>query len=156
MGLIGWRKSFEFRDKFVVFSKEFFWFVRLYLVFEELEMFRIGSNVGKRDLVGMLIVFEMVVRNVMRGSLIFWGLENYYRLMRMESFVRVLSLFLVGFDFKDGFFESSSYSLVYRGKVGVFDKVRFLVIVNEESFNFFMGDMSKNCGVVDFVIMLKC
>lgn len=119
-------------------------------------MFRIGSNVGKRDLVGTPIAFEMVARNVTRGSPTLRGSENYHRPTRTESLARVSSLLLVGLDFKDGLFESSSHSLVHRGKVGAFDKVRLPAIANEESFNLLVGDTSKNCGVVDLVTTSKC
>lgn len=145
------RKGLELRDKFAILSEELFGLVRSHPVLEELEVFRIGSNVGKGDLVGTPIAFEVVARDVSRSSPTLGGSENYHRPTRTESLARVSSLLLVGLDLKDSLFESSSHSLVHRGKVRAFDKVGLPAIADKESFNLFVGDTSKDGGVVDLI-----
>lgn len=150
-GFTGRRKPLKLGDKFAVLSEELFGLIRSHPVFQELEVFRIGCDICKWDLVGSPVAFEVVSRDVSRRSPTLGGSENNHRPTRTESLTRVSSLLLVRLDLKDGLFEGGSHSLVHRGKIGAFDKVGLPAVADKESLKFFVGDSSKDCGVVDLV-----
>lgn len=145
------RERSKLGNEFPLVVEQFLGLVGLHPVLEQRQVFLVLRDIGKRDLMGSPVTFQVMSTDVSGARPSFRGTQDDHRPSWSERFARVPRLLLVFSDLGHALFEGGRHGLVHRVEVGTFDKVRSPAVADEEGLKFFVGYSGQNGGVVDLV-----
>ncbi len=149
-------KSAQLGNRPAARVEQFFRVIAAQPGFQQLQVFRILTDLEDRDLVGAPEAFELVAVDFFRAGPAFGGSQHDHRPagpagVAPGELAVFASVALDGANVVDAVLEHGGHGLVHDVWVVAFDEVRIPAIAAEEPLQFLVRNAREDCGIGDLV-----